>query len=152
MDKIKWTKFLNPLTPRAYETAIHLTQPNFKKKLKISRFRCDLKRLVFRLLRYTKIVQIITWDERKNLDNLKHYKSMQLFPRRKEPYIPNRSFLKILLAMKLTALLLLIACVHVSGNGFSQKIAWSGMPITWPAIFRGIPLNKSWMLCWKINH
>lgn len=63
---------------------------------------------------------------------------MQLFPRRKEPYIPNRSFLKILLAMKLTALLLLIACVHVSGNGFSQKIVLSAKDMPLSNVFKSI--------------
>lgn len=50
---------------------------------------------------------------------------MQFLVHRKIPYIHRRYFYKLLLVMKLTALILTIVCVHVSATGFSQKIAMS---------------------------
>lgn len=63
---------------------------------------------------------------------------MYFFKRRKEPYIPKRAFFKFLLAMKLTAFLLLVACIHVSARGFSQKIVLSVKDAPLSSVFESI--------------
>lgn len=50
---------------------------------------------------------------------------MQIILHGKIAYIRYRYFLKLILIMKLMALLLAIACVHVSAEGVSQKITFS---------------------------
>lgn len=50
---------------------------------------------------------------------------MQIILHGKIAYIRYRYFLKLILIMKLVALLLAIACVHVSAEGVSQKITFS---------------------------
>lgn len=50
---------------------------------------------------------------------------MQIFVQRKIPYIHPRYFYKILVVMKLTALILTLLCFHVSAASFSQKLTLS---------------------------
>lgn len=49
-----------------------------------------------------------------------------------------RAAFKIILAMKLTALFLMLACVHVAATGFSQKIALSVKDAPLSAVFRHV--------------
>lgn len=63
---------------------------------------------------------------------------MQIFEHRKIPYIHERYFSKIIVVMKLTALILTIVCLHVSAAGYSQKIAMSVKNKPLAAVFSAI--------------
>jgi TonB-linked SusC/RagA family outer membrane protein len=58
---------------------------------------------------------------------------------------------KLLLIMKLTALIMLIACLHVSARGFSQKMNFRGRDVSLPDVFSAIKQQTGYVVFYNVD-
>jgi len=65
------------------------------------------------------------------------------------PTFPARFLTKTLLVMKITAFLILAACLHVSANGFSQKITLSVREVPLEKVFKEIQKQSGYSFWYK---
>jgi TonB-linked SusC/RagA family outer membrane protein len=65
------------------------------------------------------------------------------------PTFPDRFLTKTLLVMKLTAFLILAACLHVSANGYSQKITLSVHEVPLEKVFKEIQKQSGYSFWYK---
>jgi TonB-linked SusC/RagA family outer membrane protein len=58
---------------------------------------------------------------------------------------------KLLLIMKLTALIMLIACLHVSARGFSQTMSFHGKNVSLPDVFSAIKKQTGFVVFYNVD-
>src|SRR4051812_40868946 len=74
---------------------------------------------------------------------------MQLNFRGKVFYIPGKSTSKLFLTMKLTVLMIMIGCLHLSAKSFSQTITLSASNTNMEKVFNAIEKQSGYYFFYK---